>query len=109
MALAGAAMAAVPFIVGTTGNTGPGGDFFRSVVQQVITASGNFVLPAGTHIVIPDSNGQVQVNKGTAGTPSWVAVGAAGNGGFYATDGELLRVLDTSGSLSSTLYYIPMK
>lgn len=78
------------------------GEMFGTENSQVIVASGNFLIPAGSWIIAAVTGGTIQHQK--AGTSTWINVYPANSGGFVVSDGVNMRILD-GGSGHTALYY----
>ena len=105
------AVAEIPHPVGSISggvpsNGAPGGDYLGSTATRSIASGDSYTIPIGTWFIIPDSNGTIQINRGTSSSPTWVNYQSAGVAGFTFSDGVGLRV--SASGATSTTYTIKM-
>jgi len=82
---------------------------FEEPVTKTVASSASFSLPSGTLLVSPGGTGKIQLNTSTTSTANWVDITAAGNGTLIQSDGQSARVLNTSGSATTTVTYVKLK
>ena len=72
------------------------GAYFDYVTQSV-TAGTDYTVPAGLYIIYPVANCKFQAYNGT----SWADVIAANTGGMIVSDGQNVKIVSTSGTVTA--------
>jgi hypothetical protein len=72
------------------------GAYFDYVTQSV-TAGTDYTVPAGLYIVYPVANCKFQAYNGSA----WADVIAANTGGMIVSDGQNVKIVSTSGTVTA--------
>jgi len=77
-------------------NSDAAGAYFDYVTQSV-TAGADYTLPAGLYIIYPVANCKYQAYNGTA----FADVIAANTGGMIVSDGQNVKIVSTSGTVTA--------
>jgi hypothetical protein len=72
------------------------GAYFDYVTQSV-TAGTDYTVPAGLYIIYPVANCKFQAYNGSA----WADVIAANTGGMIVSDGQNVKIVSTSGTVTA--------
>jgi hypothetical protein len=77
-------------------NSDADGAYFDYVTRSV-TAGTDYTVPAGLYIVYPVANCKFQAYNGSA----WADVIAANTGGMIVSDGQNVKIVSTSGTVTA--------
>ena len=77
-------------------NSDADGAYFDYVTQSV-TAGTDYTLPAGLYLLYPVANLSVQAYNGT----SWATLIAANTGATIVSDGQNVKIVSTSGTVTA--------
>lgn len=77
-------------------NSDASGAYFDYVTQSV-TAGTDYTVPAGLYIIYPVANCKFQAYNGSA----WADVIAANTGGMIVSDGQNVKIVSTSGTVTA--------
>lgn len=99
---------------GVPSNGAPGGDYLNTTVTQNLVggSAATYVIPIGTWFVNTDSGAIIEINRGTAASPTWITYATASTSSFLFSDGVSIRInpsLVKNTSTTSTTYLIKMK